>query len=124
MPERGTDDRLDAILGMLESIASLDFSQQLPVGDHADRIDAVASGLNMLSEELQARVVDISELRAAELESTRVADDLARLIDTANAPIFGIDVDGRLNEWNQKAASITGYEAAEVMGTTFVEGSI
>ena len=65
MPERGTDDRLDAILGMLGSIASLDFSRQLPVGDHADRIDAVASGLNMLSEELRARVVAISELRSA-----------------------------------------------------------
>ena len=35
--------------------------------------------------------------------------DLTRLIDTANAPIFGIDKDFRINEWNQMAAKITGY---------------
>ena len=38
----------------------------------------------------------------AEVELTRLADDLRILIETANAPIFGIDVEGRANEWNQK----------------------
>ena len=62
MTEQQADERWEAILGMLESIASLDFSRSLPVGDEADNIDAVASGLNMLSEELQANVVEKSEL--------------------------------------------------------------
>ncbi len=47
---------------MLESIASLDFSRSLPISDEADNMDAVASGLNMLSEELQANVVEKSQL--------------------------------------------------------------
>ena len=49
-----------------------------------------------------------------------MADDLTLLIDTANAPIFGIDGDYLVNEWNRKAAEITGYEKAEVMGKDLV----
>ena len=62
MTEQQPDERWEAILGMLESIASLDFSRSLPISDEADNMDAVASGLNMLSEELKANVVEKSEL--------------------------------------------------------------
>ena len=58
MTEQQPDGRLDAILEMLESIASLDFSSRLEISDRADHIDAVAAGLNMLSEELEASVVE------------------------------------------------------------------
>merc|ERR1711965_858987 len=54
-------------------------------------------------------------------EQQRVAADLSLLIDTANAPIFGIDKDGRVNEWNRKAAQIVGYSKEEVMGQELVE---
>ena len=37
-----------------------------------------------------------------------------RLIETANAPIFGIDADGKINEWNKKAAEFTGFSKEEV----------
>ena len=50
---------------------------------------------------------DITERKRAEIELHRVAGDLTRLIDTANAPIFGIDKNGLVNEWNQTAAKIT-----------------
>ena len=49
-------------------------------------------------------------------ELSRMANDLTRLIDTANAPIFGIDANGLVNEWNRKAAEITGYSKEEVIG--------
>ena len=62
MIERQLDERWDAILRMLESMASLDFSRSLTISDKADHMDAVASGLNMLSEELQANVVERSKL--------------------------------------------------------------
>jgi PAS domain S-box-containing protein len=54
----------------------------------------------------------------------RVADDLTQLIDTANAPIFGIDDKGRVNEWNQKSAQITGFQSSEVLGKSLVEDCI
>jgi PAS domain S-box-containing protein len=31
----------------------------------------------------------------------------------SNAPIFGIDVNGNVNEWNDKTAEITGYSKDE-----------
>ncbi len=49
-----------------------------------------------------------------------IATELLRLIDTANAPIFGIDALGRVNEWNQAAARITGFTKEEVMGRDLV----
>ena len=39
---------------------------------------------------------DISSRRAQEQE-------YSRLIDTANAPIFGVDIEGQVNVWNQNA---------------------
>jgi PAS domain S-box-containing protein len=46
---------------------------------------------------------------------------LRALVDTANAPIFGIDKDGNVNEWNNKAAEITEYAQTEVMGRNLVD---
>ena len=62
MTEQHPDGRWDAILGMLESIAALDFSRRLAISGKADDMDAVAAGLNMLSEELEANVVQRSKL--------------------------------------------------------------
>ena len=64
---------------------------------------------------------DITELKAGKAELQRVANDLTLLIDTANAPIFGIDADGLVNEWNRKMAAITGFSRGEVLGHDLVE---
>jgi PAS domain S-box-containing protein len=64
---------------------------------------------------------DITERKKAEVESGRIAQELINLIDTANAPIFGIDKDGRVTEWNRTAVSITGYEKQETLGKKLVE---
>ena len=49
-----------------------------------------------------------------------MANDLTLLIDTANAPIFGIGADGLVNEWNRKMAAITGFSREDVMGKNLV----
>jgi hypothetical protein len=84
MTEQQPDERWDAILGMLKSMASLDFSRTLPISDEADNMDAVASGLNMLSEELHANVVErstlekiVKELEVANQELQAFSDVLA-----------------------------------------------
>jgi PAS domain S-box-containing protein len=41
---------------------------------------------------------------------------MPQLRENFNAPIFGIDTQGRVNEWNQKAAILTGFSKEEVMG--------
>eukprot|EP00931_Biecheleriopsis_adriatica_P113086 TRINITY_DN8800_c0_g1_i1.p1 TRINITY_DN8800_c0_g1~~TRINITY_DN8800_c0_g1_i1.p1 ORF type:complete len:1688 (+),score=411.50 TRINITY_DN8800_c0_g1_i1:35-5065(+) len=67
---------------------------------------------------------DITELNSTIAESKRVADDLMRLIETANAPIFGIDTLGCVNEWNAKASSLLGFSKDEAMGKSLVSNFI
>ena len=68
------------------------------------------------------RVISTLLDRAEDVEGrARHAADLERLIDTANAPIFGIDTDGCVNEWNQRAAAIVGYPKEEALGKRLVE---
>ena len=50
--------------------------------------------------------------------------DLLRLIDTANAPIIGIDAQGNVNEWNQKAVALTRFGKDDVMGKPLVKDFI
>ncbi|MFT5550348.1 MAG: PAS domain S-box-containing protein [Candidatus Azotimanducaceae bacterium] len=53
-----------------------------------------------------------------------VANELTQLIDTANAPIFGINAQGNVNEWNQQAEKITGFKSKEVMDRDLVANFI
>jgi len=52
------------------------------------------------------------------------AHELRKLIDTANAPIFGIDAHGYINEWNDKTAEITGYCKKDAFGRLLVDNFI
>lgn len=67
---------------------------------------------------------DITEVNQAMAESKRIADDLMRLIETANAPIFGIDTGGKVTEWNAKASSLLGFTKSETLGKSLVENFI
>ena len=57
-------------------------------------------------------------------ESESIATELRQFIETANAPIFGIDSKGLINEWNQTAEKITGFKKADVLGEDLVKGYI
>lgn len=46
--------------------------------------------------------------------------DVVRLFESSNAPIFGTDTAGRINEWNHALMQITGYSKAEVLGRGLV----
>ncbi len=59
------------------------------------------------------------ERKATELQ--KVALELTQLIDTANAPIFSVDTEGRIDEWNQMVGNITGFVKDEVMGQDLVK---
>ena len=61
------------------------------------------------------------ELDSYRSEAERVAHELTLLIDTANAPIFGIDSKGLVNEWNQTSEKITGFKKDEVLGKKLVQ---
>ncbi|KAH7839202.1 hypothetical protein Vadar_011046 [Vaccinium darrowii] len=62
------------------------------------------------------------EQRLDELSS--VAGEMVRLIETASAPIFGVDSAGLINGWNAKIAELTGLQASEAMGKSLLDGIV
>ena len=56
----------------------------------------------------------MTKITKAQKQLEQVANDLKQVIEQANAPILGVDTEGRINEWNRKAAQITGFEKIEV----------
>jgi PAS domain-containing protein len=50
---------------------------------------------------------DKTESIKKDREMYAMARELRQLVDTANAPIFGIDKLGGVNKWNNKTAEIT-----------------
>ena len=73
-------------------------------------------------EDEQGQSLESLKLRFGEAED--ISRELTQLIDTANAPIFGVDVNGNVNEWNQKVEKITGFTKNEVMGHNLVQTRI
>ena len=66
---------------------------------------------------LQEYIAELDKFRNA---SDAVAKELRQFIETANAPIFGIDSKGLVNEWNESAERITGFKKEEVLGRGLV----
>ena len=128
MTEQQPDERWEAILGMLESIASLDFSRSLPISDEADNMDAVASGLNMLSEELQANVVEKSELaetvRALQWyrSMATASSDLMVLVDPTYT--YRAVNQACCDELQRIEEEILGHTVAEVLGEKTFETTL
>ncbi len=52
--------------------------------------------------------------------STQRANELQTLIETANAPIFGMDIEGRINEWNRGMVRLTGLPKEKAIGINLV----
>jgi PAS domain S-box-containing protein len=71
---------------------------------------------------------DVTESSKNDRAVAAMAHELRQLVDTANAPIFGIDVAGNVNEWNNMTAEITGFSNDEAMGkhlvSTFIVSSL
>ena len=55
------------------------------------------------------------ELQLSHQHLNQLHLDLRQLVDTACTPIFGLDLQGVINEWNPAAAQLTGIETEEVL---------
>jgi PAS domain S-box-containing protein len=64
---------------------------------------------------------DVTEAAQHDRAVAGMARELRQLVDTANAAIFGVDDTGKVNEWNDKTAEITGYAVDEAFNKQFVE---
>lgn len=63
---------------------------------------------------------DVTENTTHDRAMKAMAEELRQLVDTANAPIFGIDIHGNVNEWNYRTAEITGYNKKEALDKPLV----
>ncbi|KAG2238918.1 hypothetical protein Bca4012_023703 [Brassica carinata] len=54
-------------------------------------------------------------------ELTSFVCEMVRVIETATAPIFGVDSSGCINGWNNKTAEMTGLVASEAMGKSLAD---
>ena len=63
-----------------------------------------------------------SKLKSQEFD--QAIEELDRFIDSANAPIFGVDREGRVSEWNLMTVAITGYTKEEALGKPLVDSYI
>lgn len=75
--------------------------------------------------------VDVSTTRHRDREASTERNlgssgsaELNEIIEKANTPIFGIDKLGVVNQWNLKAASITGYSKEHMIGKHLVRDFI
>jgi len=92
----------------------------LTVASHT-REEAPPKALREVLDTIAGRMGSVIVRRSAEEEKARIATELAELLATANAPIFRVVGNGRVDEWNWKAAELTGYSREEVLGRDFVE---
>ncbi len=89
-PSHKEDPRLHAILDMIGKVAALDFSTTLSTSDRNDMVDAIAVGLNMLSEELNTSVVEKSKLDEVNTKLEKFAYTTAHDLKSPLNSIAGI----------------------------------
>jgi PAS domain S-box-containing protein len=67
---------------------------------------------------------DVTPNKEYEKTITTIAGDLTNLIATANTPVFGIDRNGCINEWNERASEITGFVRSEIFNKKFIDALV
>lgn len=63
---------------------------------------------------------DISPQKEYENQITNIARELSSLIENANVPIFGVDRNGKINEWNKITSELSEYSKVDVLDKNLV----
>jgi PAS domain S-box-containing protein len=114
---KSTDGKSDFMTGIAKDITE-EKKVQNQLNQLNNNLEVKAAELQISNSDLLLNITEIDVLRAA---SESVAKELRQFIETANAPIFGIDAKGNVNEWNQSSEKITGFKKEEVLGKDLVE---
>jgi len=79
------------------------------------RGDITDQDFNSMYHKVVGVAQDVTESTKHDRAVAVAARELRTLVNTANAPIFGVDVNGNINEWNDKTAEITGFTRDEAL---------
>jgi PAS domain S-box-containing protein len=127
------DKRIDEIFKAIQEVASGNFTRQIKISDAMDEIDGIATGINMLAEEVQLRIEKYSDEQKT---LTRTIDQLKELrLELSNSEklfwqVFqtspdGISIsrlaDGIFVEVNKSFEDLTGYTRKELIGHSVFE---
>jgi PAS domain S-box-containing protein len=113
---RNTDERVREILRILLKYIQKDFSENIPVSDAADDLDAIATGLNTMAEEMDSYVTEVQRMKT-ELEEKVVAkeSEYQALIEQATDGIFISDKTGKYIDANFSGCAMLGYTKSELL---------
>jgi PAS domain S-box-containing protein len=85
----------------------------------------VRENYNRNSERLGSKIEDlrleIGKREQVETDLEKLHQYLANIIDSMPSMLFGVDAEGRVTQWNDKAAAVTGLPAKDVIGRLFFE---
>ncbi len=111
--------KVDRLIGMITSLASLDFSKRIDDwSGNGDPLDTMAIGLNMLSEELEANVVERARLVAnkLELEEANLKMNEFNYALNSSSIVVITDLSGTITYVNDKFCEISKYSKQELLG--------
>ena len=99
--------RINEIIDTLIRTSQLDFTKKIRISHRSDEIDAIALGLNTMSEELEFHVKELKD-----------REEMIRLVveNIKDYAIILLDPDGNILGWNQGAERIKGYSRNEIIG--------
>ncbi len=85
-------------------------------GDRTLLVRALPARFPVWGEAEIALLEDITGLKQTEVELARERDFVRIVFDTADALIMVLDLEGRIQRWNQACQRLTGYHEGEVRG--------
>ncbi len=96
------EQRMNSIVDLVASLASLNFTETIAISDKSDIFDALATGMNMLGEELQKSVVSRSFLNS-------IIDSMSDLLIVGSS-------DGIIELVNPAVLDLLKYDESELVG--------
>lgn len=104
---KSNQERINAILEVLLKYTKLEFSKKVAISDARDDIDAIAVGLNTLSEEFKNHIKLLKNSEERYHNMVEEVEDYAIML---------IDKNGIIQTWNKGAKKIKGYDSKEIIG--------
>lgn len=113
MNKQNDDSLIQQILTVVQKLAAGEFSERLSPESDDETLNAIATGISMLAEELSARD---KERRQAEKARQESEEQFRAISESAQDAILMADNNARIIYWNPAAIKIFGYTTEEAIG--------